>query len=197
MKLKFDITGMTCAHYKSIDFLVRNAVTFEFYVKYRFKTSAIIPDFNANDFISGLLSNTLSYLIARYGDKVAVFHSALSLGQRLDEWKRVKNGDAHIAIGTRSAVFAPFDDVGLIIIDEEQEHTYKSEMSPRYNAKDVARYRVGCHNGLLVLSSATPSIDTYTKAKNGSYSLFKLCVPSIGFISITSLMGGSSRFPKK
>ena len=121
-----------------------------------------------------LTPQMLSLFYSRYGDKVAVFHSALSLGQRLDEWKRVKNGDAHIAIGTRSAVFAPFDDVGLIIIDEEQEHTYKSEMSPRYNAKDVARYRVGCHNGLLVLSSATPSIDTYTKAKNGSYSLFKL-----------------------
>ncbi len=121
-----------------------------------------------------LTPQMLSLFYSRYGDKVAVFHSALSLGQRLDEWKRVKNGDAQIAIGTRSAVFAPFDDVGLIIIDEEQEHTYKSEMSPRYNAKDVARYRVGCHNGLLVLSSATPSIDTYTKAKNGSYSLLKL-----------------------
>ncbi len=121
-----------------------------------------------------LTPQMLSLFYGRYGDKVAVFHSALSLGQRLDEWKRIKNGDAKIAVGTRSAVFAPFDDIGLIIIDEEQEHTYKSEMSPRYNAKDVARYRVGCHKGLLLLSSATPSIDTYTKAKNGSYSLFKL-----------------------
>ena len=121
-----------------------------------------------------LTPQMLSLFYSRYGNKVAVFHSALSLGQRLDEWKRIKNGDAKIAIGTRSAVFAPFDDVGLVIIDEEQEHTYKSEMSPRYNAKEVARYRVGCHKGLLVLSSATPSIDTYTKAKNGVYSLFKL-----------------------
>ncbi len=121
-----------------------------------------------------LTPQMLSIFYGRYGDKVAVFHSALSLGQRLDEWKRIKNGDAKIAIGTRSAVFAPFEDIGLIIIDEEQEHTYKSEMSPRYNAKDVALYRTGCHNGLLVLSSATPSIDTYTKARNGVYSLFKL-----------------------
>ncbi|MBR5246639.1 MAG: primosomal protein N' [Clostridia bacterium] len=121
-----------------------------------------------------LTPQMLSLFYSRYGDKVAVFHSALSLGQRLDEWKRVKNGDAKIAIGTRSAVFAPFDDIGLIVIDEEQEHTYKSEMSPRYNAKKVAQYRIGCHKGLLVLSSATPSIDTYTKAKKGIYSLFKL-----------------------
>ena len=121
-----------------------------------------------------LTPQMLSLFYSRYGDKVAVFHSALSLGQRLDEWKRIKNGSAKIAIGTRSAVFAPFDDIGLIIIDEEHEHTYKSEMSPRYNAKEVARYRVGCHKGLLVLSSATPSIDTYTKTKSGIYSLFVL-----------------------
>lgn len=121
-----------------------------------------------------LTPQMLSLFYERYGSKVAVFHSALSLGQRLDEWKRIKRGDAKIAIGTRSAVFAPFDDVGLIIIDEEQEHTYKSEMTPRYHARDVASYRVGCHNGLLLLSSATPSIETYSKAKNGVYSLFKL-----------------------
>ncbi len=121
-----------------------------------------------------LTPQMLTLFYKRYGDKVAVFHSALSLGQRLDEWKRVKNGEAKIAIGTRSAIFAPFKEIGLVIIDEEQEHTYKSEMSPRYNAKEVALYRVGCHNGLLVLSSATPSIDTYTKAKNGTYSLFTL-----------------------
>ena len=69
------------------------------------------------------------------------------MGERLDEWKRVKNGEAKIALGTRSAVFAPFDNLGLVIMDEEQEGTYKSEMSPRYHAKDVAAFRVGCHNG--------------------------------------------------
>ncbi len=121
-----------------------------------------------------LTPQMLSIFYERYGNKVAVFHSSLSIGQRLDEWKRIKRGEAQIAIGTRSAVFAPFKNLGLVIIDEEQEHTYKSEMSPRYHARDVAAYRVGCHNGLLVLSSATPSIDTYTKAKHGVYSLFKL-----------------------
>lgn len=116
----------------------------------------------------------ISLFYNRYSEKVAVFHSALSLGERLDEWKRVKRGEAKIAIGTRSAVFAPFDDIGLIIIDEEQEHTYKSEMTPRYSAKDVAAYRIGKHNGLLLLSSATPSFDSYTKAQTGVYSLFTL-----------------------
>ncbi len=116
----------------------------------------------------------ISLFYNRYSDKVAVFHSALSLGERLDEWKRVKRGEAKIAVGTRSAVFAPFESIGLIIIDEEQEHTYKSEMTPRYSAKDVAAYRIGKHNGLLLLSSATPSFDTYTKAQTGIYSLFTL-----------------------
>lgn len=121
-----------------------------------------------------LTPQLLSIFYERYGSKVAVLHSGLSLGQRLDEWKRIKRGEVKIAVGTRSAVFAPFDKTSLIIIDEEQEHTYKSEMTPRYHARDVAAYRIGCHNGLLLLSSATPSVDTYTKAKNGIYSLFKL-----------------------
>ncbi len=121
-----------------------------------------------------LTPQLLSIFYERYGNKVAVLHSALSLGQRLDEWKRIKRGEVKIAVGTRSAVFAPFEKIGLIIIDEEQEHTYKSEMTPRFHARDVAAYRIGCHNGLLLLASATPSIDTYTKAKNGSYSLLKL-----------------------
>lgn len=121
-----------------------------------------------------LTPQLLSLFYERYGRKVAVFHSALSMGERLDEWKRIKRGEAQIAVGTRSAVFAPFDDIGLIIMDEEQEHTYKSEMSPRYHARDVAAYRVGKHNGLLLLASATPSIETYTKAVNGTYSLFHL-----------------------
>lgn len=116
----------------------------------------------------------ISLFYNRYGEEVAVFHSALSLGERLDEWKRVKRGKAKIAVGTRSAIFAPFDDVGLIIIDEEQEHTYKSEMTPRYSAKEVAAYRIGRHRGLLLLSSATPSFDSYTKAQTGVYSLFTL-----------------------
>ncbi len=110
----------------------------------------------------------------RYGDKVAIFHSGLSVGERYDEWKRVKNGDAQIAVGTRSAVFAPFDDIGLIIMDEEQEHTYKSEQNPKFHARDVAKFRAAYNKALLVLASATPSIESYSLAKKGRYSLERL-----------------------
>ena len=106
---------------------------------------------------------------AHFGDKVAVFHSALSLGERLDEYKRVSRGIAKIAIGTRSAVFAPFRNLGLIIMDEEQEHTYKSESKPRFNAKELAKFRCNYHHALLVLSSATPSVETYYYANEGRY----------------------------
>ncbi len=110
----------------------------------------------------------------RYGDKIAVFHSGLSLGQRMDEWKRIKEGKALIAIGTRSAIFAPFSNLGLIIIDEEQEHTYKSEKTPRFHTRDLAKFRTVYNKGLLCLASATPSVETFTKAKNTSYGLYKL-----------------------
>lgn len=107
----------------------------------------------------------------RYGEDVAIFHSALSVGERRDEYKRVKNGLVKIAIGTRSAVFAPFDNLGLIVIDEEQEHTYKSESSPRYHTVDVAKFRAKKHNALLLLSSATPSVESYSNAVRGIYTL--------------------------
>ena len=118
-----------------------------------------------------LTPQMLDLFYARYGNKVAVFHSALSMGERLDEWKRVRNGEAQIALGTRSAVFAPFENIGLIIMDEEQEHTYKSEMSPRFHARDVAKFRTDFHSSLLLLASATPSVETFTYAKQGRYSL--------------------------
>lgn len=111
-----------------------------------------------------LTSQTLEKFHARYGSKVAVFHSGLSLAQRMDEWKRVRDGDAQIALGTRSAIFAPFERLGLVIIDEEQEYTYKSENSPRFHARDAARFRCGYNKALLVLASATPSIETYYNA---------------------------------
>ncbi len=107
----------------------------------------------------------------RYGSQVAIFHSALSVGERRDEYKRVKDGLVKIAIGTRSAVFAPFDNLGLIVIDEEQEHTYKSESSPRYHTIDVAKFRANTHGALLLLSSATPSIEAYSYALKGSYTV--------------------------
>ncbi len=118
-----------------------------------------------------LTPQTLSLFRRRYGKKVAVFHSALSAGERLDEWKRAKSGEATIVVGTRSAVFAPLKNIGLIIIDEEQEHTYKSEQSPRYNAVDVAKFRAVRHQCLLLLASATPSIESFAAAQNGRYGL--------------------------
>jgi primosomal protein N' (replication factor Y) len=108
---------------------------------------------------------------SEFGNDVAVFHSGLSLGERLDEYKRVLRGMAKIAIGTRSASFAPFKNLGLIIMDEEQEHTYKSESNPRYQAREIAKFRAAENNALLVLSSATPDIESYYHAKNGRYSL--------------------------
>ena len=121
-----------------------------------------------------LTPQMLSIFYHRYGDKVAVFHSALSMGERVDEWKRVQRGEAQIALGTRSAVFAPFHDIGLIIMDEEQEHTYKSEMTPKYDTHEVARFRADYHKALLLLASATPSIETYSRAIQGQYSLYTL-----------------------
>ena len=121
-----------------------------------------------------LTPQTLDVFHRRFGKKVAVFHSAMSQGQRLDEWKRVKRGEAMIAVGTRSAVFAPFEDVGLIIMDEEQEHTYKSEMMPYFHARDIARWRISNSKGLLILSSATPSVESFSLAKAGKYRLCRL-----------------------
>lgn len=121
-----------------------------------------------------LTPQALSLFYSRYGNRVAVVHSGLSVGERLDEWKRIKSGEADMIIGTRSAVFAPVSKLGLIIIDEEQEHTYKSEKSPRYNAKDVAKSRCAYNNALLLLVSATPSIETYTAAINNRYKLCRL-----------------------
>lgn len=121
-----------------------------------------------------LTPQMLDIFYSHFGDKVAVFHSALPLGQRLDEWKRVKNGDALVALGTRSAIFAPFSNLGLIVMDEEQEHTYKSEQSPRFHTRDVARFRSAYHKSVCVLSSATPSVESYTAAKMGKYTLCTL-----------------------
>ncbi|MBD5082856.1 MAG: primosomal protein N' [Clostridiales bacterium] len=121
-----------------------------------------------------LTPQMLSIFHKRYGKSVAVFHSGLSLGERNDEYKRADRGEAHIVIGTRSAVFAPLHNLGLIIMDEEQEHTYKSERTPRYHAKQVANYRCKYNKALLLLTSATPSVESYTLALNGKYKLCEL-----------------------
>lgn len=109
-----------------------------------------------------------------FGDSVAVLHSSLSVGERYDEWKRVKNGSAKLVIGTRSAVFAPVNDLGLIIIDEEQESSYKSESTPRYHARDISKYLCAKSGAMLLLGSATPDIESRYAAETGKYKLFML-----------------------
>lgn len=112
--------------------------------------------------------------LGRFGEKVAILHSMLSAGERLDEWNRIRNGEAKVVIGARSAVFAPLDNIGLIIVDEEHENTYKSEQTPRYDAAEVAKKRCMQHNALLILGSATPAVADYHKALSGEYKLIKM-----------------------
>ncbi|MBR5409195.1 MAG: primosomal protein N' [Clostridia bacterium] len=116
-----------------------------------------------------LTSQTYTIFRERYGDEVAILHSALSLGERRDAFFRIRSGDVRVVIGTRSAVFSPLANVGVIVIDEEQAHTYKSEMAPRYDARNAARFRAAYHGALLVLASATPSVETFAKASSGAY----------------------------
>ena len=120
-----------------------------------------------------LTPQLLGLMAAYFGDRVAVLHSSLGAGERYDQWKRVRSGDAKVVVGTRSAVFAPCDP-GLIILDEEQEHSYKSENSPRYSAKEVAIWRGAKENALVLLGSATPSIESMYRAKTGAYRLYTL-----------------------
>ena len=110
----------------------------------------------------------------RYGRKVAIIHSGLSAGERLDSYRRIRDGEASIAVGTRSAVFAPMPNLGMIVMDEEQEHTYKSDQDPKYHARDIARFRCATENALLLLASATPSLESYQKAKEGKYTLVSM-----------------------
>ncbi len=121
-----------------------------------------------------LTPQTLDIFLSYYGERVAVIHSSLSQGERFDAWKRIKSGEADIVIGTRSAVFAPVKDLGMIVLDEEQEHTYKSDQDPKYHAKDIARWRCNHHGALMLLASATPSLDSFHKAKTGKYTLCTL-----------------------
>lgn len=121
-----------------------------------------------------LTPQTLSIFCRRYGERVAVMHSQLSHGERLDAWRRIKRGEVDLVIGTRSAIFAPLDNIGMIVIDEEHEHTYKSEQDPKYHARDIAAFRCGVHGALMLLASATPSLESFYKAKCGSYTLVPL-----------------------
>ncbi len=112
-----------------------------------------------------LTPQTINRFLARFGENIAVLHSKLSVGERFDEWQKVKQGKAKIVVGARSAIFAPIDNLGIIIIDEEHDASYKSEMTPRYNAKDLAGYIAKQKNIPLVLGSATPDISTFYYAR--------------------------------
>ena len=121
-----------------------------------------------------LTPQTVSIFCKRYGERVAVIHSSLSKGERLDAYRRIRDGEVDLVIGTRSAVFAPLSNLGMIVIDEEHEHTYKSESDPKYHARDVAAYRCGKNNALMLLASATPSLESFYKAEQGKYTLVQI-----------------------
>ena len=121
-----------------------------------------------------LTTKLLELFTAFFGREVAILHSGLPAGERYDEWKRIRDGQARVVLGTRSAIFAPIDHLGLVILDEEQEASYRSEHMLRYHARDVAKYRCSQHKALLVLGSATPAIETMFAAREGKYHLFTL-----------------------
>ena len=121
-----------------------------------------------------LTPQMLGQLRARFGDNVSIIHSGLSVGERYDEWLRLKTGEAKIAIGARSAIFAPLDNLGLIIIDEEHDGSYEAETAPRYKTMEVALKRAELSGSKIVIGSATPSIESYDKALRGEYNLAKM-----------------------
>ena len=112
--------------------------------------------------------------VARFGKQIAVLHSALSIGERADEYKRIKSGEAKVVVGARSAIFAPLKNIGIIVIDEEHETSYKAENAPTYHAREVADFRAKYHNATLILASATPSVESFYKARTGEWKLISL-----------------------
>lgn len=118
-----------------------------------------------------LTPQLVSIFKSRFGSKIAILHSGLSDGEKYDEWRKIERREVSIVIGARSAIFAPFTNLGVIIIDEEHSSTYKQENTPKYNAIDIALYRAKNYNIPVILGSATPSIESYTRAKTGIYEL--------------------------
>ena len=121
-----------------------------------------------------LTPQTVRLFRSRFGQRVAVLHSGLTMAERADEYRRIQQGLADVVVGTRSAVFAPLEKIGLIVIDEEQEGAYASQQSPRYHARDIARARCHRHQALLLLASATPSVETFYQAQRGRIRLYTL-----------------------
>ena len=122
----------------------------------------------------GLTPQTVGLLNSTFGDKVALLHSALTPSERADQWHRIRQGAAPVVVGTRSAVFAPAPNLGLIVVDEEHDQSYKQEENPRYNARDVAIMRAKAAGCVIVLGSATPSLETWNNARQGKYGLISM-----------------------
>jgi len=121
-----------------------------------------------------LTPQMLSQLRARFNQNVSILHSGLSAGEKFDEWWRLRSGEAKIAIGARSVIFAPLENLGLIVIDEQHDASYDSETAPRYSTIDIAEFRAGYNNAKIIMGSATPSVGDYLKATNGEYELVKM-----------------------
>lgn len=121
-----------------------------------------------------LTPQMVTRFVSRFGKKIAVLHSALSLGERADEFKRIKRGEATVVVGARSAIFAPLKNIGVIVIDEEHETSYKAENTPAYHAREIAQFRALRNGAALILASATPSVESYYAAKSGTYKLLTL-----------------------
>ena len=121
-----------------------------------------------------LTGQSARLLYRHYGDRVAILHSALSEGERRDSYVSIRNGEKDIVLGTRSAVFAPLDRIGLIVMDEEQDQSYKSDTQLKFHARDVARFRCAKNDAMLLLASATPDVESYYKAKKGLYTLVEM-----------------------
>lgn len=115
-----------------------------------------------------------SRFISRFGKQVAIMHSGLSDGEKFDEWRKIKTGQAKVVVGARSAIFSPLERIGAIIIDEEHESTYKQESNPRYHAREVALLRAKHHQAVVVMGSATPSIESRARASKGVYHFIQL-----------------------
>ena len=127
-----------------------------------------------------LTPQMVSRFVSRFGKKIAVLHSALSLGEKADEYKRIKRGEATVVVGARSAIFAPLKNIGVIVIDEEHETSYKSENAPSYHARDIAHFRAQQSGCVCILASATPSIESFYLAKCGKYKLLSLSKRATG-----------------
>src|SRR5262249_23466936 len=126
------------------------------------RTLMLVPEIALTPVVTSLFRET-------FGERVAIQHSGLSDGERHDQWQRIRRGDVDVVIGTRSAVFAPVQDIGVIVVDEEHDGSYKQEESPRYHGRDVAIVRGQRADALVVLGSATPSMESYHNAMSGRY----------------------------